>query len=316
MSHFFISYSRKDSHFVNRLANDLLGIGQQIWVDTRNIPLGEEWEAEIRKGLDSATHVLVICSPDSAASENVKKEIEIALRLRKPIIPLLYRGEYGDMPDDLLIDRKNGHDFSGRYDNAWHSFKAHMFPNGVPVNLQELLQDGTQKFGESSQLWPNSRIEDDRAYIPLAGGAYGLSAHLIGREYDDLRAPEVVQVALQFSRGGNDEKDFLADVISYLRAHNRRLWLVYVEGPRNSNREFDLPVDRYVWEASIEFVWLAIGRSRIRTTPLQFFMAGPVALGIGLGAHQHHKTVVEVYHQIRGKKDGEAYECVYRLEPQ
>ena len=42
----FISYSKKDSEFAIKLADDLIGEGHKVWID-RSLQVGEDWEQTI-----------------------------------------------------------------------------------------------------------------------------------------------------------------------------------------------------------------------------------------------------------------------------
>jgi WD40 repeat protein len=89
-----ISYSRKDKEFVKQLYESLLAQGfssDDIWVDWEGIPLSADWMAEITKGIQSANAFIFVISPDSAASDVCKKEIEIAADSNKRFIPIMYR---------------------------------------------------------------------------------------------------------------------------------------------------------------------------------------------------------------------------------
>ncbi len=87
----FISYSRKDKVFVQRLYEALQARGQKIWVDWDGIPLSADWRAEIREGIENANAVIFVISPDSLASKEVGVEREWAEDLNKRLIPLVYR---------------------------------------------------------------------------------------------------------------------------------------------------------------------------------------------------------------------------------
>jgi len=45
---FFISYSRQDKAFVDRLADDLRCGGVRVWRDVEEIAPGTNWEREIK----------------------------------------------------------------------------------------------------------------------------------------------------------------------------------------------------------------------------------------------------------------------------
>jgi TPR repeat protein len=87
----FVSYSRGDCQFALRLAKDLKAKGAKVWMDTLDIRPGRKWEAEIEAAVHGCSRMLVILSPDSAASVNVHAEVALAIAEGKEIIPVLYR---------------------------------------------------------------------------------------------------------------------------------------------------------------------------------------------------------------------------------
>jgi len=87
----FICYSRKDEEFAEKLVNDLIAAGFEVWVDKRNILPGANWGDSIQDGLDSAETMLLVVTPESMTSKNVKVEWEYYFDSDKPIIPLLLK---------------------------------------------------------------------------------------------------------------------------------------------------------------------------------------------------------------------------------
>jgi hypothetical protein len=87
----FISYSRKDSAFALRLAEDLRRAGANVWLDQLDIPPGTPWDTAIQEALNACPRMLVILSPDSVASRNVMDEVSYGLGRGKTVIPVLYR---------------------------------------------------------------------------------------------------------------------------------------------------------------------------------------------------------------------------------
>ena len=47
MSHIFISYSRKDLTFAQKIVNALAANDLDTWIDWKSIPKGKDWEQEI-----------------------------------------------------------------------------------------------------------------------------------------------------------------------------------------------------------------------------------------------------------------------------
>ena len=78
MGRVFISYSRKDTETVDRIANVIQGAGLDVWLDRHNIRAGNEWRVQIVQAIDTCDAFVLMLSPNSAASENVRKEIDLA----------------------------------------------------------------------------------------------------------------------------------------------------------------------------------------------------------------------------------------------
>ena len=87
----FISYSRANSDFAVRLAKDLKASGHEVWLDQLDIPTGSRWDDELEKALRTCTTFLIILSPASIKSQNVKDEIGYAIDTGKHILPLMIK---------------------------------------------------------------------------------------------------------------------------------------------------------------------------------------------------------------------------------
>ena len=91
MTQVFISYSRKDLEFVDRLANDLKATGFEVWYDLSGLEPGSRWRQEIQKAIQESQFFLVVLSPNSIISDWVEREFLFASDQDKKIIPLLYQ---------------------------------------------------------------------------------------------------------------------------------------------------------------------------------------------------------------------------------
>jgi WD40 repeat protein len=87
----FFSYSREDSDFALRLAEDLKAAGAQVWLDQLDITPGQRWARAVQDALNNCPRMLIILSPSSASSTNVEDEVTFALEERKTVIPVFYR---------------------------------------------------------------------------------------------------------------------------------------------------------------------------------------------------------------------------------
>lgn len=89
----FISYSRRDSAFVERLVADLAARGITCWVDTTNLTPGTpDWERAIRAAIRDALAVILIASPNSRESPFVRDELALADAANRKIIPVWAAG--------------------------------------------------------------------------------------------------------------------------------------------------------------------------------------------------------------------------------
>jgi hypothetical protein len=87
----FISYSRIDSAFVRQLHQELINRGISAWFDKEDIGVADHWRTSIVEGIRDCKVFVLALSPDSTASENVRKEVDLAERYKKRIVPLMWR---------------------------------------------------------------------------------------------------------------------------------------------------------------------------------------------------------------------------------
>jgi hypothetical protein len=85
--HVFISYSRTDLLYVQRLAAYLAAAGLTMWWDYQLDP-GDPFGRQIQDALEACAAVVPVLTPEAVASEWVGREISFALAQRKPIFPL------------------------------------------------------------------------------------------------------------------------------------------------------------------------------------------------------------------------------------
>lgn len=78
MGHIFVSYSRRDLEIVNRLVEMIQRAGINIWIDREAIKAGKLWRTQIVQAIDTCDAFVLMLSSSSAASENVRKEIDLA----------------------------------------------------------------------------------------------------------------------------------------------------------------------------------------------------------------------------------------------
>ncbi len=84
----FISYARKDSEYVHKLADELRRIGLDIWID-RDIEAGSNWDDAIENALNACDLMLLITTDASMASEYVTHEWSYFMGSKKPVYPFI-----------------------------------------------------------------------------------------------------------------------------------------------------------------------------------------------------------------------------------
>lgn len=88
MAHAFISYSRKDTEFVEKLERDLNARGIVTWRDVHSIPGGAQWFKRIKAGLESSYVMIYVDTPHAFESEWVEKEYLYANYIKLIIVPI------------------------------------------------------------------------------------------------------------------------------------------------------------------------------------------------------------------------------------
>jgi|GEM_PF-3793980 len=116
MANLFISYSRKDSAFADRLYQRLQQAGHTVWMDRKSLAGGQEWVKELEKNIPEADAVILLWSQQAASSDWVRREIEFADSQKKPIIPVTIDGTLPT--DNIILQGKQVIRAQGRFNEA------------------------------------------------------------------------------------------------------------------------------------------------------------------------------------------------------
>jgi hypothetical protein len=109
----FISYSRQDKDFVDRLTSDLKQAGFNLWRDTESLEAGTvSWERAIRQAIKDSAAVILVASPTALASDYVQGELTISKLQNRPIYPIWAAGE--NWIDCVPLDMANYQYLDGR----------------------------------------------------------------------------------------------------------------------------------------------------------------------------------------------------------
>jgi hypothetical protein len=86
----FISYSREDDQWADRLISVLETVGQEYWIDRQRINTGDVWTLDIENAIKQSTAVVVIVTPTVCRPDSfVRRELHYASVLGKPIYPIV-----------------------------------------------------------------------------------------------------------------------------------------------------------------------------------------------------------------------------------
>src|SRR6516164_4774785 len=89
----FISYSRKDMAFADRLEAALKTRGFEPLIDSTEIYAFEDWWKRIEALISRADTIVFVLSPDAVASDVSLKEVTHAASLNKRFAPIVYQRE-------------------------------------------------------------------------------------------------------------------------------------------------------------------------------------------------------------------------------
>jgi len=123
MTKLFISHSSKDDAFVRDLRAALADLGQEGWIDSRELRGGDPLLTEIQKAIDESSAYAVVVSTDALQSKWVGKELRYALKIQEqrgkdkfPVIPIslnetklgILEEEFAEEPIYIAVNSQAG----------------------------------------------------------------------------------------------------------------------------------------------------------------------------------------------------------------
>jgi hypothetical protein len=95
----FVSYAHADNTAVLPVVEAVQAQGRSVWLDKGGIAPGEGWAGEIVRAIKAARGVIVMCSTHAFESDHVKREVYLADRYKKPMLPVFI--EAAAPPEDF-----------------------------------------------------------------------------------------------------------------------------------------------------------------------------------------------------------------------
>lgn len=160
----FISYVSPDRERVIPFADFIAALDVDVWIDFRKIKPGQNWDYEIRRGLDRATIIVIFLSNNSVNRRGyAQREIRVALEKAEEklisdiyIIPVLLDNEvvFPEQLKDLQFVRASDQDCQEKLRDALaHQLKF----------LGEQIQTSTEN---ADVKWTKTTFKDARDGIP------------------------------------------------------------------------------------------------------------------------------------------------------
>jgi formylglycine-generating enzyme required for sulfatase activity len=143
----FISYSRKDMAFADKLEAALRGRGFEVLIDRQEIYAFEDWWTRIEALIGGADMVVFVISPEAVKSDVAVKEVAYAASLNKRFAPVVCRRvENSAVPEVLRRLNFIFFDDSSRFEAS-----ADKLAEALQTNIV-WIRDHT-KFGEAARGW-------------------------------------------------------------------------------------------------------------------------------------------------------------------
>jgi hypothetical protein len=95
----FVSYSHKDRPRVEPIVSVIEEMGRRVWIDRTDITGQTGWAGQIVRAIRECRAVVLMASPNSYNSDQVVRELYLAMNHRKTIVPIEI--EPAEMPDEL-----------------------------------------------------------------------------------------------------------------------------------------------------------------------------------------------------------------------
>ncbi len=85
----FLSHAHHDAGLALDLARALESRGARCWLSERDVPPGADYAACVVRAVEECRTLVVLVTPEADASVHVRREMDLALAARRPIIPIL-----------------------------------------------------------------------------------------------------------------------------------------------------------------------------------------------------------------------------------
>lgn len=95
----FVSYASANAPVVMPILESVKQLGRKFWMDKQGLTAGDNWAGEIVRAIKGAPGVMVMCSAAAFESDHVKREVYLADRYKKRLVPIFI--EEATPPEDF-----------------------------------------------------------------------------------------------------------------------------------------------------------------------------------------------------------------------
>jgi hypothetical protein len=141
----FISYSRANRDFAEKLVESLRSKGLEVWFD-KQIRTGKKWDEVLEQQIREADNLVIVLSKHSVQSDYVKNEMFYAQQ-NNTTVNLIY---IEDCVLPLAMARMHYIDFSSNYDEAVDRLVSDINYNDIDQSIPETLTRAVKK---TSRKW-------------------------------------------------------------------------------------------------------------------------------------------------------------------
>src|SRR5262245_7504297 len=189
----FISYSRRDMAFADRLVSALESRDLEVMIDRRDLPLLEEWQNELIGFIRKADAVVYLLSPSSIVSKWCTWEVEQVAALNKRLAPVVAEALPADASLPEVINRINFLFFTPPND---FEEQAGRLAKALSTDLNWVKEH--TRLGELARRW-DERNRPGRLLLP-SGEIEDAERWAIGRPREAPRPTELHTAFIQASR--------------------------------------------------------------------------------------------------------------------
>src|ERR1700730_1196721 len=148
----FISYSRKDMAFADRLDAALKARGFEPLIDRTDIYAFEEWWKRVEALIGRADTVVFVLSPDAVRPESIaRKEVAFAASLNKRFAPIVFR----PVEDKLVPEQLAKLNFIFFDDDGQFEQSADKLAEALNTDIGWVRQH--HDFGEQARRWAHAK---------------------------------------------------------------------------------------------------------------------------------------------------------------